>query len=176
MMNRNYNVSATAYDTPEIVELRKEFVSAQQAMRESQRQWADLLDEKSSRYTSLVTAQRPEYPTAKQIDGLARIAAWVHNDTPYGNTHGHPTDENKAAGRRLPAGVRYSAECRRINIMANAPFMTDSACRMWSLTDEEKASMRDILHSHSLHIVDEWAHDDGIALIVASAKNSGGNL
>lgn len=29
MMNRNYNVSATAYDTPEIVELREEFVSVQ---------------------------------------------------------------------------------------------------------------------------------------------------
>ncbi|MPV50092.1 hypothetical protein GCG21_08745 [Pseudactinotalea sp. HY160] len=160
----------TPYDTDEIVALRQEIRAHHDAHREqlllSRRRDLEL----RARYGELMLAQRPAYPTPEHIEGLARIATWVHDDVAYGNHLGYPTEVDKAAGRALPKGVRFSSAMRRINVYALSPYGYAATHRVWNFTGEEVEAMRALIREHGLRIMSDWAHGDGHAFTVASKQ------
>lgn len=162
--------AGTAYDTDEIVALRQEMNDACAAFKDQQREFRQRKKDLCARYSELMRAQRPTYPTADHIEGIARIATWVHNDIPYGDHLGGPTENDRATGLSLPRGVRYSSASQRINFFALAPYEPGAARYLWSFTDDDVAALRELIEEHLLRIVSEWRHGDGRAFVVASRQ------
>lgn len=160
----------TTHDTDEIVTLRDEINSLEAAFDASR--WAHIAEQRArmDRYDQLMAARRPTYPTAEHLAGLDRVAAIVHNGTPYGTHHGWPTDDDKASGFELPRSVQFSSKIGRINIYALAPYRSRSTTRAWMFSTDEIEALRSELKKRSLRIATEWQHEDGVAFIVADGR------
>lgn len=160
----------TPYDTDQIVELRREINDDDEALCAVMREARTKERERCEVYDRLLVARRPQYPSAEQLRGLEQVAEIVHAGLHYGDHLGYATDEDRAAGRELPGCVQFSSRSNRVNVYARAPYAARSTRRLWSFTDHEVDFLRQRLRQLSLSIFSEWAHEDGVAFLVSSAR------
>lgn len=104
-------------------------------------------------------AERPEFPTEEQRQGLAEACRRITNSEEPKSHLGDPTPTY---------AVKVDGVRGWISIEDGAPygFRGYGQEKLWMFTDQEIAAFKRILLDLGFRVADEWRHGDGVSLIV----------